>query len=314
MITTATVERALTRGYPRRMITDANDAPGTPRAVTTGIDLLGEGPVWHAASGLLTWVDIYGRRIHELDPANGARRHWMMPDRVSCAVPRAGGGMLVALAHALAVFDPDTGRLDEVARLDADPRHRFNDAKCDPQGRLWIGTMNEHDQLPTGALYRFDDRGLHLAEHGIAISNSLAWSPAGDILYFTDTPERRIRAYDFDAGAGTISRRRDMVAVDGEAAFPDGSAVDMEGHVWNAQWDGGRVVRYAPDGTVARIVPMPVSRPTSACFGGADMRTLFVTSAACDLTQAQLRREPQAGSVFAVDAGVAGVPVADFAF
>ena len=286
----------------------------TLRAVTEGHDLLGEGPVWHAASGVLTWVDIFGRRIHELDPATGARRHWMMPDRISCAIPRAGGGMIVALAHALALFDPGSGRLEEVARLDADPRHRFNDAKCDPQGRLWIGTMNEEDHLPTGALYRFDDRGLHLAESGIATSNSLAWSPAGDILYFTDTPERRIRAYDFDGRAGTVSNRRDVITVDGDTAFPDGSAVDAEGHVWSAQWDGARLVRYTPAGAVERVIAMPVSRPTSACFGGPDMTTLFVTSAACDLTQAQLRREPQAGAVFAVETGIVGAPVSHFAF
>ncbi len=302
------------------MMLDTRDAPGTPlamqaRAVTDGGDLLGEGPVWHAGRGVLTWVDIYGRRLHELDPATGARRHWIMPDRISCAVPRRdGGGMLVALSRALAIFDPATGRLDEVATLDADPRHRFNDAKCGPDGRLWIGTMNEEDEQPTGALYRFDSEGLHLVEGGIAISNSIAWSPAGDTLWFTDTPERRIRAYDFDPVRGTISNRRDPIAVDGTDAFPDGSAVDADGHLWNAQWNGGRVVRYAPDGPVERVVPMPVSRPTSACFGGADMTTLFVTSAACDLSQAQLRREPHAGAVFAVETGIRGVPVSAFAF
>ncbi len=300
------IERRLTAVYPRSMM--------TPRAVTDGNDLLGEGPVWNAARGVLTWVDIYGRRIHELDPATGKRRHWTMPDRISCAIPRRGGGMIVALSRALAAFDPATGALDELARLDADPRHRFNDAKCDPQGRLWIGTMNEEDHLPTGALYRFDDRGLQLAETAIAISNSLAWSPAGDILYFADTPERRIRAYDFDGGDGTVSRRPDLVAVDGSAAFPDGSATDAEGHVWNAQWDGARVVRYTPAGAVACLIPMPVSRPTSVCFGGPDMTTLFVTSAACDLSQARLRREPQAGAVFAIETGIAGALVSAFGF
>ncbi len=287
----------------------------TATAVTDGTDLLGEGPVWDAARGVLTWVDIFGRRIHELDPVTCARRHWQMPDRLSAAIPRRGGGMIVTLAHAIVLFDPDTGRLEEVARLDADHRrHRFNDAKCDPAGRLWVGSMNEEDARPTGALYRFDDRGLHLAEDGIAISNSLAWSPDGRTLYFADTPERRIRAYDFDVAAGLIANRRDLAAVDGDRAYPDGSATDADGHVWNAQWDGARVVRYAPDGGVERVVAMPVSRPTSVCFGGADMTTLFVTSAACDLSQATLRREPLAGHVFAIETGVRGVSVPFFAF
>ena len=290
------------------------DAPLAVRAVTDGGNLLGEGPVWNAAAGVLTWVDIYGRRIHELDPATGARRHWIMPDRLSAAIPRHAGGMVVALSRTLAVFDPATGRLDEVARLPEDDRHRFNDAKCDGEGRLWVGSMNEEELRPTGALYCFDRAGLRLVETGIAISNSLAWSPAGDVLYFADTVERRIRAYGFDARQGALSHRREFAAVDGEAAFPDGSATDSEGHLWNAQWDGGRVVRYAPDGRVAGIVPLPVSRPTSACFGGAHMTTLFVTSAACDLSQAQLRREPEAGAVFAIEAGVRGAPVSFFAF
>ena len=284
------------------------------RTVTDGTDLLGEGPVWDAGRAVLTWVDIFGRRIHELDPATSARRHWQMPDRISAAIPRSGGGMIVTLAQAIALFDPDTGRLEEVARLDADRHHRFNDAKCDPAGRLWVGSMNEEDASPTGALYRFDDRGLHVAEDNIAISNGLAWSPDGTTLYFADTRQRRIRAYDFDQTAGLLANRRDLVAVDGETAFPDGSAVDADGCVWNAQWDGARVVRYAPDGHVARVVPLPVSRPTSVCFGGADMTTLFVTSAACDLSEARLRRQPLAGHVFAIATAVRGTPVSFFAF
>ena len=289
-------------------------APVAVEAVTDGGNLLGEGPVWNEAAGVLTWIDIYGRRIHELDPATGERRHWLMPDRLSAAIPRRAGGMVVALARALALFEPATGRLEEVARLPADHRHRFNDAKCDADGRLWVGSMNEEELQPTGALYCFDGTGLRLALADIAVSNSLAWSPAGDTLYFADTPERRIRAYDFDRRHGALSRRREFAAVDGAVAFPDGSATDSEGHLWNAQWNGGRVVRYAPDGQVAAIVAMPVSRPTSTCFGGAGMTTLFVTSAACDLSQAQLRREPEAGAVFAIETGVRGAPVAPFAF
>ena len=284
------------------------------RPIADGGDLLGEGPVWNATAGVLTWGDIYRRRIHELDPANGARQHWVMPDRLSAAIPRRAGGMVVALARALAVFDPATGRLDEIARIDADDRHRFNDAKCDGQGRLWIGSMNEADLRPTGALYCFDGAGLRRVEAGIAIGNSLAWSPAGDLLYFADTPDRRIRVYDFDGSDGSVSGRREFAAVDGEAAFPDGSATDGEGHLWNAQWGAGRVVRYAPDGQVAAIVSVPASRPTSVCFGGPDLTTLFITSAACELSQAQLRCEPHAGAVFAIDTGIRGAPVPAFAF
>lgn len=283
------------------------------RAVTDSFDLLGEGPVWDAERRILTWVDIYGRRVHALDPASGHRRSWTMPDRLSCAIPRLGGGMIVALARALAFFDPETGAVTEIASLDADHRHRFNDAKCDPSGRLWIGSMNEEDGSPTGALYRFDGTRLAVIESGVAISNSLAWSGDGRTLYFADTPERVIRAYDTDPATGAIGNRRALIHVDGAQAMPDGSATDVEGGIWNAQWDGGRVVRYRADGTLDRIVPIPTGRPTSVCFGGPDLTTLFVTSSCAGLDQARLRAEPQAGMVFAVETGISGVPVASFA-
>ncbi|WP_428375718.1 SMP-30/gluconolactonase/LRE family protein [Lichenicoccus sp.] len=285
------------------------------RIAAHGHDLLGESPFWDAVDQALTWVDIYGRQIHRLHPATGARQLWSMPDRVATAIPRAHGGMLVALSRSLHMFEPATGLAAAFFSLDqAGPGIRFNDARTDSHGRLWIGTMNEADEVRTGALYRIDaDLGCTRIEQGIAISNGIGFSPDNTRFYFADTPERVIRAYDFDSAAGTIGNRRDLIIVDGDSAYPDGSTVDREGYIWNAQWEGSRVVRYAPDGRIDAVLTLPVSRPTCCVFGGADLRTLYVTSACMELTGAELRTQPLAGSLFAIETDATGIACTRFA-
>jgi sugar lactone lactonase YvrE len=280
----------------------------TVRCVHEAHALLGEAPFWDAEEQALYWVDIYGRRIHRFHPQTGATDGWLMPDRVAAAVPRAQGGLLVALSRDITLFDPSSGRLQTLFSLDAsDTGTRFNDSRTDSKGRLWIGTMNETDAAPTGTLFRFDaQHGCTAMEHGLRISNGINFSPDDRIFYLADTPERIIRAYDLDIATGTIANRRDLLTVHDGEAMPDGSAVDSEGCIWNAQWEGSRVVRYAPDGTVLRVVELPVSHPTSCAFGGPKLSTLYVTSSCMELTGAQLRKEPLAGSLFAFEAGVAG--------
>ncbi len=285
------------------------------RCVDAGHALLGEAPFWDAQTQALFWVDITGRRIHRLHPETGAARSWLMPDRVACAVPRVVGGLLVALARELALFDPETASLRTVFSLGFDePRVRFNDSRTDAAGRLWIGTMNEVDEEPAAMLLRVDaDLSCTAMESGIRISNGIAFSPDDRLFYFADSPERVIRSYEFDLAEGCLGARRDLITVDAGVAVPDGSAVDIEGCIWNAQWDGGRVVRYAPDGGIREIVTIPCSRPTSCVFGGPDLSTLYVTSSCMELCAAALRAQPLAGSLFAVDVGVAGRPGTRFA-
>ena len=280
----------------------------TVRCVHEAHALLGEAPFWDSAEQALYWCDIYGRTIHRLHPQSGAREHWAMPDRVCAAVPRADGGLLVALSREIGIFEPARGSWRTLFSLDAgDTEIRFNDSRTDARGRLWIGTMNEGGEAATGALFRFDaDHTCTTVETGIRIVNGIAFSPDDRVFYCTDTPERVIRAYDLDLAAGTIGNRRDLLRVDGARACPDGSAVDAEGCIWNAQYDGARVVRYAPDGRVLRIVEIPALRPSSCVFGGADLRTLYVTSACMELDGAALREHPLSGGLFAIDAGVAG--------
>jgi len=276
---------------------------------------LGEVPVWDIAEQALYWVDIENALLQRLTPATGAVDRWTFPERICAFALRQAGGLVVALASGFAFFDPARGTIERLATPEAHiPRNRFNDGKCDRRGRFWAGTMDDQLRERTGALYRFDpDGSCHRMASGIGISNSLAWSPDDRTFYFADTMQREVYAYDFDLEAGTIDNRRVFTDMDGQPGTPDGSTVDTEGYLWNAQWDGWRLVRYAADGRVDRVVDLPVQKPTSCIFGGRDLRTLYVTSAVWDLSPDALADQPWAGGLLALDVGVAGLPETRFA-
>ena len=276
---------------------------------------LGEVPVWDAAEQALYWVDIEGCLLQRYEPATGQTIEWRLPERVCALALREAGGLILALASGFAFFDPATGDLVRLAAPEAHlPTNRFNDGKCDRRGRFWAGTMDDRLTSRTAALYRFDaDLSCRKMESGIGISNSLAWSPDDRVFYFADTLRRTIFAYDFDLDSGIIANARVFTDCADQPGTPDGSTVDSEGYLWNAQWDGWRLVRYAPDGRVDRVVPLPVQKPTSCMFGGPDLRTLYVTSAVWDLGGEPLDAQPLAGSLLALDVGVAGLPESRFA-
>jgi L-arabinonolactonase len=275
---------------------------------------LGEGPVWDVQEQALYWVDIAGRMLQRRQHATGTVQHWTMPERIASFALRRSSGMVLALETGFAFFEPLTEKLRWISRPEVMIRHnRFNDGKCDSSGRFWAGTMDDRAAEHTGSLYRLDsDLAVHRMGDGIGISNSLAWSPDDSTFYFADTLDGRIYAYDFDAPSGAISRKRPFVSVSGPGV-PDGSAVDSEGYLWNAEWNGWRIVRYAPDGSVDRVIALPVQKPTSCAFGGPDLRTLYVTSAAWDLGQSDLAAQPWAGGVLAIEVDVAGLPAPRFA-
>jgi sugar lactone lactonase YvrE len=194
------------------------------------------------------------------------------------------------------------------------PDNRFNDGRCDRRGRFFAGTMSDVRRDPAGSLYRLDaDLSCHRLFSGIIVPNSIAWSPDSRTMYFADTYRARIAAYDYDAETGDLSRERLFVDAAGHPGRPDGSCVDADGCLWNAEYGGGRVVRYTPDGRIDRAIALPVSNPTCCCFGGARLDILFVSSARQRLSAEQLAREPLAGSVFAVRPGVSGLPEGRFA-
>lgn len=276
---------------------------------------LGEVPVWDIAEQALYWVDIEGKLLQRYRPGTGVVDRWEMPERIACFALRERGGLIVGFASGLALCNLDTGAIDWIAKPEAElGRTRFNEGKCDRKGRFWAGTMDDRLTDRVGALYRIDpDLSVHRMFGEVGISNFFVWSLANDRFFFADTLQAAIYAFDYDHDLGTVSNRREIVNLKAEGIGPDGGTIDAEGFLWNAQWDGWRLVRYAPDGHLDRVIELPVEKPTSCMFGGPDLRTLYVTSAVWDLTSERLQAQPKAGGLFALDVGVAGVPEPRFA-
>lgn len=279
-----------------------------PRCVVPSSCFLGEGPVWSAAEKRLYFVDILAPAVIAADPETGKFETKPMPELVGAVVPRARGGFVGALQTGFKSFEWDSDAFATIAAPEAGkPGNRFNDGKCDRRGRFWAGTMAIDTVPGEGALYRLDPDGdTTRMDRGFQVSNGLGWSPDDRLMYFTDSAARRIYVYDFDSANGAIANRRTFVQLPEDAGLPDGLTVDAEGFVWSAHWDGWCVTRYDPDGKVDRVVALPVPRPTSCCFGGPDLSTLFVTSARIRLSARQLAEAPLSGGVFAVRTGVRG--------
>lgn len=283
------------------------DAMTEVRCVADCADRLGEGPCWSAAEQRLYWFDIKGRRLHWLG-GDGKPATVDLPFRASAGAPRRGGGLLMATDQGLATFDADTGRVAVVTPMTFEPGFRTNDGKIDPQGRFWWSTMDDAGgERPGGIFVTHADGRTGQVLDGIHIANTISVTGDGATLYLADSRRQAIWAYD----TADLSRRREFARTEGEAA-PDGSAIDAEGYLWNAQWGGSRIVRYAPDGTVDRIVPVPVEQPTSCAFGGADLATLYVTSAWDGLSAEASGRPSQAGALFAFEPGVRGLELPAF--
>lgn len=282
------------------------------RCVARGEDELGEGPAWSAAEARLYWFDIQGKRLNWLSPGDNARGGWDLPVRTSVAIPAAGGGLVLVTEAGLGRFDTRTGKLDIEAPMDLGPGFRTNDGKIDVNGRIWWSSMDDDGGKRPGRLFRTDPDGqTHVILEDIHIANTVSCNPEGDAYYFADSTRRTIWRFPMSASGDLGERSVFATTQDGPGA-PDGSAVDAEGYLWNAQWGAWRIVRYAPDGSIDQIVSMPVGQPSSCAFGGPDLSTLYVTSARERLTASDLESQPLAGSLFAFEPGVRGLPLPDF--
>jgi len=266
---------------------------------------LGEGPVWDPRAAALRWVDIEPGRVHRYDPSSDEDTFFEAGEQVGTVAVRRDGGLVLATESGIwtcAEDGSDLTRLHEVAT--DPPGGRFNDGKADPWGRFWAGTMFEGKKR-AGAFYRLDpDGSLHTVLTDVSVSNGLGWSPDGRLMYYVDTPTGGVDVFDHDPETGEITGRRRLIDV--ERGWPDGLTVDIEGNLWVALWDGWAVRRYTPDGRVTDTVELPAQRITSCAFGGADLSTLYLTSARTGLSDDDLSRQPHAGSLFALDAGVSG--------
>ncbi|MFO1218869.1 MAG: SMP-30/gluconolactonase/LRE family protein [Burkholderiaceae bacterium] len=280
---------------------------------------LGESPFWHPHEGALYWCDIPGRRLERWHAASGQRRGWPLPSEPGCCAPLLGGGVLLAMRDGLWRFDTGRGERELLCAAPYDTAtQRFNDGKADPLGRLWASTIHEPRDAPLAQLYRFAEGVMVPMAQGATTGNGLAFSLDARTLYWSDTPAHTIYAFDFDLAAGTISRRRVFArftprdAAQPPEAYggrPDGAAVDAEAHLWVAMFEGARVVRLSPAGSVVDELRLPVRCPTMPCFGGDDLRTLFVTTARRGRSAAELAFEPDAGHVLHTRVAVQGLPV-----
>lgn len=275
-----------------------------PTRVGTQTDLLGECPLWDERLQCLWWVDIRAPALRRWDAARQALATWAMPELVgSIALTESDGVLLVALRSRLALFDTAGESFETVAQASLPPEHRFNDGRCDRQGRFWVGTMHHVTRAPEGSLFCLDGQGLNeVIAGGIAIPNSLAFSPDGRTMYFADSLQHRIDAFDYDPATGARGAVRAFAAIE-PPAFPDGSCVDADGCLWSAQFHNARLVRYASDGRIERTLTVPMKRPTCCTFGGADFGTLYVTGVSHSMSDAEHTADPLAGALFAFDLG-----------
>lgn len=274
------------------------------RCVVQGFDRLGEGPIWAELEGRLYWFDITSRRLCWYEPATDTSGGAPLSLCATAAAPRAAGGLFAATDKGLAVIDTRTGASEIVQPIDLDDGYRPNDGKIDVEGRFWWSTMDTRGAERPGAIYVSTPDGVtRKVLEGVLIPNTISVSGDGKVIYVADSKRKTINAHQTD----DLQQFTEFAHTRGQAASPDGSAVDVEGYLWNAQWNGARVVRYAPDGSVDRIVPMPVERPTSCAFGGPDLATLYVTSACEGLTDEARAAQPLAGALFAFEPGVKGL-------
>jgi sugar lactone lactonase YvrE len=280
--------------------------------VVTARARLGECPVWDPGRQELAWVDVYNHWVHRFDPATGRDRTIDTGDVVSALALTADGQLLIALRDRLALLDVGSGDIETLCHLDfADGDIRFNDGRCDARGRFWIGTISK--EPGQAALYRYDpDGSLQMMERGLTIANGIGWSPDGATFYLTDSPTRKIFAYRFDEVSGDISDRRVFIDFGDEEIEPDGLAIDREGHLWSALWDGWSVAHFDAEGRPVDRTPLPVQRPTSVAFGGPSLTDLYVTSASVGLSQQQIQAQHLAGDLFRIPADAAGLPTHRF--
>lgn len=281
------------------------------RCVLPVQDFLGETPLWCVLTQSLLWLDIDSGRLQRFHPASGRHDTFEFDGRFvgSLALMPEPGRVLLGIDLELHVFDLATGQQRLLCQVETTGHdNRLNDGRCDAQGRLWVGTMDNKLQQPNGAFYRVDPDGtVHHQFGDVIVSNTVAFSPAHHTLYFSDTRRYMTWQFALDVQAGTLSRRSVFVDHTAGPTRPDGACVDSQGFVWNAIFAGSRVVRYSPAGQVDRVIELPVTNPTCVCLGGPTLNTLYVTSARKFLTRTALRNEPLAGSLLAIEVDTPGL-------
>lgn len=271
---------------------------------------IGESPVWDAGRRLLWFVDILAPRIFAFDPETNRLATYPMPSAVGSIGLAAGGRLVAALRTGVHLFDPLSRTLEFLVHPEPDMEiNRLNDGKVGPDGCFWVGSMHDSvPRAPTGSLYRVTPAGeCTRMAGGLKVSNGLAWSPDGRTMYHADSRGAYVQAYDFDPDSGSLSGGRRFATFTEDEGLPDGAATDADGHYWVAGVTAGRITKFAPDGRIANIFSLPTPAPTMPCFGGGDLKTLFITSLRTDRPGRY-----QMGTLLSVKTDVAGIPTGVF--
>ncbi|THC40025.1 gluconolactonase [Massilia sp. Mn16-1_5] len=276
--------------------------------------LVGECPLWHDVESALYWVDINGRTVNRVHPASGKFSSWKMGSEPSAIAVDGDNNLVVATRLGFVRLNTTNGEITDICPAPYDTSIvRFNDGRVDPAGRFWVGTMYEPRDKPAAEMYVLERDQLRLAWSGnMTNSNGLAWTPDGGTMFHADTTSHRIDRYDFDHATGTPANGRNLVtfSTDKNAADyggrPDGAAVDAEGNYWVAMFEGGRLLKLSPEGEFLREIQLPLRCPTAVAFGGADLHTLYITSASHGRSAEEIAQYPLTGRVLCVRVDVAG--------
>jgi len=286
-----------------------------PELVVDANCLVGEGPAWDERDHALLWVDIVPGDVFHLSVATGAVTQMRLGQEATAVLPRASGGYLLTLKDGVFAVDriEQDAPLESVCPIELElTGNLMNDAKCDPAGRMWAGTLARDRTPGAGALYRLDtDLSLANVLDGITISNGLGWNPDATRMYYVDSAPRTLDVLDYELSTGAATNRRRLVEIPPDVGTPDGLAVDTEGGIWLAVWGGSSVHRYGPDGTLDDVVRFPTPFVASCCFGGPDLSDLYVTTATIELPPED-RADPSAGAVYVFQPGVRGLPTTAF--
>jgi sugar lactone lactonase YvrE len=272
--------------------------------------MLGEGSIWQPSEDKLYWVDIEGKTLHIYDPATKSDKVWPVGSRIGTVVPVKGGGALVALQNGIHFMDTKTGKLTFINDPLKDTSLRFNDGKCDPAGRFWVGTLALDSRRRGAVLYRFDkDKSIHRMLDSVSISNGIVWTKDKKTMYYNDTPTGTIQGFDYDDKTGGITNRRVVVRIPRGTGSPDGMTIDAEDNLWVALWGGGCVGKFDPrTGQLLQKIKVPAPNVSSCAFGGKNLEILYITTARAWVNPDKLKEFPLSGGLFEVKPGVRGVP------
>ena len=275
---------------------------------------LGEGALWHPTENKLYWVNIEGSMLHIYDPVTKENQSLPVKERVGTVVPVESGGALVALQNGIHFINTQTGALQFIANPLTSTNIRFNDGKCDPSGRFWVGSMHLQFTEGVASLYRMNtDKTVHKMLDDVTVSNGIAWTKDKKTMYYVDSYLRRIDAFDYDDADGAITNRRIVVTIPEGGGSPDGIALDEEGNIWAALWGANAVGRFDPrTGKLLQKIEVPAPNVSSCAFGGKNLDTLYITTARGELSKAQLEAYPLSGGLFSAKPGVKGMPAEFF--